>query len=191
MKSPQDVVMKIGDYVVAHISPDEGDALQAVFEKCTDYFQLVTGLPPGPAEANSTFMVVPEGKGYEDKLLLGIYKARELIGCLDVIKDYPQAGTWSLGLMMLIPEYRNRGLGRQVYQGFEGWAAGEGATAIRLGVVEQNAGAYRFWQRLGFATVERKRMTFGRRENDVLVMVKHLGGSSGARERMRPPTPAR
>lgn len=175
MKPSEDVVIQSESYVLAHIAPEEGDALQAVIEKCTDYFELVTGLPPGPAEANSTFMVVPEGKGYEDKLLLGIYKDGQLVGYLDVIRDYPQHGTWSLGLMMLIPECRNRGLGRQVYQSFERWAASQGAVQMRLGVVAQNTGAYRFWQRLGFDTVERKRMTFGRQENDVSVMVKHVG----------------
>ena len=41
------------------------------------------------------------------------------------------------------------------------------ATAVRLGVVEQNTAAYRFWQRLGFVTIERKRVTHGRRAQDV------------------------
>ena len=63
--------LRAGEYTLSPIPPEEGPALGALFEQCVDYFELVTGLPPGPGDAQSTFMALPEGKSYDDKFLLG------------------------------------------------------------------------------------------------------------------------
>ncbi len=45
------------------------------------------------------------------------------------------------------------------------WILGQGARALRLAVIDENAGAYRFWTRLGFqdlGTVEQDLGNFRR-----------------------------
>lgn len=62
---------------------------------------------------------------------------------------------WFLGLLLLEPAHRDRGLGTGLYRAFERWAQELGAQEIRFSVVKQNTAASRFWQRMGFLQIER------------------------------------
>jgi GNAT superfamily N-acetyltransferase len=131
--------------------------VQALLERGADYSELVMGLPPGPAEAQSLYIDLPPGKGYEDKCLLGIYAAEQrLVGVFDAIRHYPESGEWFIGLLLLEPEQRGQGLGARIYRVFAQWAGTQGAQGIRLAVLEQNVKGERFWLRLGFEELERE-----------------------------------
>ena len=144
-------------YRLIALTPDDVPDVQALLERSADYSELVMGLPPGPAEAQSLYIDLPEGKGYEDKLLLGVFTTeRRLVGVFDAIRDYPELGEWWIGLLLLEPKQRSQGLGERTYQVFERWAGTHGAQGIRLAVLEQNTRAERFWRRLGFEELERK-----------------------------------
>ncbi len=154
-------------------------ALQGLLERCRDYFELVTGAAPDHSAAGHLLASLPPGKAPDDKLVIGLWRDSEnLVGVLDAVRNYPKPGEWFVGLLLLDPAQRGQGLGRQVYQGFEAWAAGLGARRIGLGVVEQNEGAFRFWQRLGFAVVEMRSPThIGQRESRIIVMTRPLQGA--------------
>ena len=154
---------------VLRLEEDDGDATQALFERCSDFFALVFGHPPGQAETQSHFTGLPEGRTYDDKFVAGIFVGDEMAGTLDAIRDHPHPGGWALGLLLLDPAHRGNGLGREVYEGFERWAAGFGAREIRIVVQQQNRRARAFWDGLGFA-VER---TENRRQG-VLDSVCHI-----------------
>jgi ribosomal protein S18 acetylase RimI-like enzyme len=168
----------IPGYHVKYLQPEDSSVLQVLLERSSDYSQLVTGLPPEPSSANTLLVDRPEGKTLDDKFVIGIFNdPRELVGVLDSIRDYPGRHDWWLGLLLLDPKYRNKGLGKQVYCAFEGWVSQRGAQNIFLGVVEQNRRAYQFWQGMGFETVERRRPSrFGNSENVVIVMRRSLPG---------------
>jgi GNAT superfamily N-acetyltransferase len=144
-------------YTLVALTPDDGPEVQALLERSADYSELVMGLPPGPAEAQSLYIDLPEGTGYEDKLLLGVFTGEHrLVGALDAVRDHPERGEWWIGLLLLEPEQRSHGLGERIYHVFERWAGARGAQGIRLAVLEQNVKAERFWRRLGFDELERK-----------------------------------
>src|SRR5579884_2537856 len=159
-------------YLLTPLTPEDEPLVQALLERCTDYVELVSGLPPSPATTHDLYIVLPEGKGYEDKFLIGLFTPdNELIGVLDAIRDYPQTKEWYLGLLLLEPEQRGQSLGEQVYHAFERWIAQQGGEAVRLTVAEQNERAYRFWQRLGFREIERRPpQMFGAKESVFIVM---------------------
>jgi RimJ/RimL family protein N-acetyltransferase len=160
---------------VAPLVAQDGPALQEVLEASTDYFQLVTGLPPGRAEAASLFQFLPEGATYGQKVLLGLFDPQGvLIGVLDAIRDYPARRLWSLGLLLLVPTWRGSGLGSEVFQAFQRWAVGLGAETLRLGVASVNVRALAFWRRLGFEVRERKTMPLGVRQGEVMVLTKSV-----------------
>jgi hypothetical protein len=68
-------------------------ALQRVIEDAPTYAELVTGAPPGLADAQSTFTALPPGKTYADKHVFGIYQGSRMVGCIDLIHGHPVA--WS------------------------------------------------------------------------------------------------
>jgi RimJ/RimL family protein N-acetyltransferase len=154
---------------VRALEPEDGPAAQAMLERCADFFALVYGHPPEPAEAQSLFIGLPEGRTYDDKVVAGIYLGDELTGVVDAIRNHPEPGMWALGLLLFVPEHRGAGLGGEVYEAFERWAAGEGARVIRLVVQDQNTKARAFWERLGFS-LERSEM----RRQGVLDSLCHI-----------------
>jgi RimJ/RimL family protein N-acetyltransferase len=168
------MLFKIPGYHVKLLQSEDAAILQALLEKCADYSLLVTGSPPGPTAATSLLADHPEGKSAKDKIVTGIFTAKqELVGVLDAIRDYPAQDDWWLGLLLLAPTYRHRGLGQRVYRSFERWAGRCGARSIYLGVIEENQGATRFWQKAGFEPVQRQPARhFGELEHVVITMVK-------------------
>jgi hypothetical protein len=60
-----------------------------------------------------------------------------------------------------------------LYRGLEAWAVSNGAAWLRLGVVQGNARAERFWQSLGYVqTRTRGGVQIGRQTNTLRVMFK-------------------
>jgi ribosomal protein S18 acetylase RimI-like enzyme len=169
-------------YLLIILASEEEPQVQALLKRCTDYIELVSGLPPSPAMAHDLYITLPEGKSYEDKFLIGLFTPdNELIGVLDAIRDYPQPNEWYMGLLLLEPEQRGHSLGEQVYHAFERWAAQQEAQAVRLTVAEQNNRAYRFWQRLGFVEIEhRTPEKFGAKESVFIVMRREITDSEEA-----------
>lgn len=147
-----------GEYTLRYLTADDGAAIQQLCERCDDYFDLITGLPPGSAEAQSLFVALPEGSSYDDKALLGVFTApgERLIGVVDIVRDAPAPGEWWLGALLLDPAHRNRGLGARLAQALEGWMEALGAMSVRVSVLEQNTRALAFWQRLGYVEFMRE-----------------------------------
>lgn len=165
------ILFEIDGCRARQLQPEDGESIQLLAEACEDYYQMNTALPPGPAEAQSFFIALPEGKNYDDKFLIGIFSKDNLVGILDAIKDYKESGEWTVGLLMLHPTARKNKLGSKTYKAFEKWAVDKGASAIRIGVLEYNEGSVRFWRQLGFDTVERREnFKFGERISHLLVM---------------------
>ncbi len=149
--------------------------LQEFYEACADYVELVTGSPPGPDEAAELLASVPRGKSHDDKFVIGLFDAPgHMVGVLDVIRDYPKPGEWYLGLLMFGPTRRGRGLGDRVYHRLEEWVRALGGTAIHLIVQEQNPGALRFWQRVGFEVRGMGKQVLKGRENVFIRMTRDL-----------------
>lgn len=132
-------------------APGEMAALQAVLEAAPRYFETITGLPPGAAEAQSTVTALPEGKGYDDKFVWALYEDDAMLGCADVIRGWNTREKAIIGLLLLAEQWQGRGLGRAfatlVEQRIAAWPE---ITTLRLGVIATNVGALAFWRKLGY-----------------------------------------
>jgi GNAT superfamily N-acetyltransferase len=134
------------------LSESDLDDVQALFERCEDYFLLHEDRPPTASEARDEWNAVPEGTPRDHKHVLGLF-APELAGVIEVVRDWPRGGTHNIGLLLLDPTARGRGTGAQIVGAVDARAAADGAATLRISVEPANAGGLRFWKRLGFRPV--------------------------------------
>ncbi len=161
----------------------DGDdvVLQRFFEENPLYFWEVNGEPAGPGEAKETIEgKPPEGWAYSRDWLIGVTnEAGSLVAMAGVISDLLAATVWHVGLFILATDRHGTGEAVELYQALESWAREGGARWMRLGVVQGNARAERFWQRLGYQKIrERAGLVMGKRTNTISVMMKPLEGGT-------------
>ncbi|WMJ81629.1 GNAT family N-acetyltransferase [Clostridium sp. MB40-C1] len=160
----------INGYKIKHLSRENNNIVEKLCEKCSDYYILHDGILPSKEEIEEIFIALPPNKNYEDKFVLGIYKFDDLIGIVDVIKDFPTVGEWMLGLMLIEPEARGNGLGKIVHQALIMWAKDLGAKSFRIGVIEDNYKGINFWSALGYTKIKETNMDFVAKTHTVNVM---------------------
>lgn len=163
-------------YHVVTLGTGDAPTLQFLLERCHVFQELVYGEPPRPDAAARLLVDLPEGKSLEDKLLFGLRQdGRDTLhGVLETIRGFPEPGDWFIGTLMLDPGHRNAGVGNRFVEAFERWAHGQGATALRLIVQEQNPGAVRFWKRRGYVLTGSAEQRLRGREQTLLRLRKPL-----------------
>ena len=173
---PGEILFETRRTRVLRLEAEDGAETQSLFERCDDYYALVYGHPPGPAEVQSLFVGLPEGRIYDDKYAGGIYRDGELAGVLDAIRNHPVPGEWALGLLLLEPAHRGDGLGRETYEGFERWA---GPSAIWIVVQDRNTRGRAFWERLGFEHERTENRRQGVLDNVCHILVRRVVTDAG------------
>lgn len=166
----------IAGYEVRRLSPADATDLQALYERCSDYHEQHEGVPTPPDAGKEGLAALPPDTQPSDKFALGLYPpGGGMAAYLDLVRDYPSAGEWQIGLLMVDPALRNAGLGSRACQAAVEWMASRGARTVTLGVLEHAPDAERFWRRMGFPEVRRQPYTSPRgRESRLIVMRRTL-----------------
>lgn len=160
---------------------EEAPRLQRFFEENPEYFISVNGAPPGPNEAIEEFkMQLPAGWAFEKKWLLGFIQDNgSMIGMSGLISNLFVEGVWHIGLFIVSTSLHGSGTAQALYNGLESWMRAHGARWARLGVVEGNLRAERFWERAGYVDVRRRTgVEMGSKVNNLRVMAKSLADGS-------------
>jgi GNAT superfamily N-acetyltransferase len=145
-----------GRCATRRLAPPDLPALQALFTRAADYFLIATGAPPAPDEAERAFVGGPPSKAVSDKQTIGVFdEAGTLVGVLDAIPDFPADGTCTIGMLLLDPAARGRGLGGAVLAAFEAWMTRRGARRLRTALVMHHAAGLAFLRRAGYVEVSR------------------------------------
>lgn len=142
---------------VAHIrelTADDGPAVQSLLKRCADYYEELSGLPPGPAEAQSLYISLPPGKTYDDKFLFGVVRQPDdLIGVIELIRDHPEPQTWFIGVILIDPAWRRKGFGRLAVRSIENRIRRRGGTEVRAAVATHLPSALAFCTSLGYTSI--------------------------------------
>lgn len=158
-------------YKMKSLSLEDNESVEKLCEKCSDYYLLHAGVLPSKKEIDEIFIVLPPNKNHEDKFVLGIYGLySELVGIVDIVKDFPDNGEWMLGLMLIEPKERGNGLGKIVHKALIEWATNFGAKSFRIGVIEDNHKGANFWSSLGYTKIKEVDMEFTAKTHKVNVM---------------------
>ena len=151
--------------------------LQQFFESNPEYHLAVNGEAPGPNEARDELeSLLPAGWPYKKKWVLGFFDENEsMVGMANVISDLFATGIWHIGLFMVATTLHGRGVAQILYGHLESWMRGNGALWLRLGVVEGNSRAERFWENSGYLDIRKRQgVEMGKRLNTLRVMAKPL-----------------
>jgi GNAT superfamily N-acetyltransferase len=133
------------------LSIDAASMLQRLVERCADYYELAEGRAATPDTAIEELTAGPPERVPHDLVCLGLVaKPESLAGMIGALRNHRRPNQWYLGLMLLDPAFRGRGVGRACYRAFEDWIIAQGAESILLAVVEPNVRAASFWQSVGF-----------------------------------------
>ncbi len=162
---------------VVELDAADAPRLHHFFEKSPEYFERIFGEVPGPDEVISEVLdPPPDGWVFTKNWILGFIDEQEnLSGIATVVSDLLAPGVWHIGLFVLDSALHGGGAAHRLFAGVERWALDNGAHWLRLGVVEGNTRAERFWQRCGFTQCRtRGAIQMGRRSNTIRVMVKPL-----------------
>ena len=154
--------------------------LQQFFDANPEYFQSVTGLPARSNEAVEEFRdLPPAGMTYNRRLQIGFFdESGAMVAMAGVLGEFIAESVWHIGLFVVATAMHGNGMAPMIYRELEGWMRNEGAQWIRLGVVQGNTRAERFWEKMGYREVRtRPGVEMGSRVNTLRVMAKSLAGS--------------
>lgn len=163
------------------LGSDDEPLLQRFFAENPAYFIAVHGEPAADNEAHEEIHGVPPAAwSFTKKWLVGyVDGAGSLVAMANVITDLLAQGVWHIGLFIVATSRHGSGDAQRLHHGLERWASGHGARWLRLGVVQGNARAERFWKSMGYAQVRtREGVAMGRLTNTLRVMVKPLQGQT-------------
>jgi GNAT superfamily N-acetyltransferase len=155
--------------------------LQRFFDANPEYFLSIQGEPARPDEAHDEIHgELPAGWPFTKKWVIG-YGGDDgtLLAMANVVSDLLADGVWHIGTFIVATARHGTGDAQRLYRGIEDWAVANGARWLRLGVVQGNGRAERFWLSRGFVEARaRDGVPFGRVTNTVRVMFKPLAGGS-------------
>ncbi len=97
----------------------------------------------------------------------------------NIVSDLLAPSVWHIGLFVIATSQHGTGLAQALYGELEAWAASDGAKWLRLGVVQGNSRAERFWEALGYIEVRtRHGVEMGKLTNTLRVLFKPLSGGT-------------
>jgi RimJ/RimL family protein N-acetyltransferase len=136
------------------VLPSDVADVQAVIESDPAYAERVTGLPPGPADAQSLLMMRPPDVPEEHKVVLGIRRETELVGLVDLVRGYPEAEVAYVGLLLVRGDLQGQGIGRSAHEALLAWVRDwPEVRRVRLAVVATNRAVEAWWESLGYRPV--------------------------------------
>jgi GNAT superfamily N-acetyltransferase len=167
--------------VAVELAAGDIPELQRFFEANPDYYEMVYGRPPTPEQAHDEILgALPAGWPYTKKWVIALRDDTGVMsGMANIVSDLLAPGVWHLATFMVADRLHGTGLAQTLYAALEQWTRDSGAQWLRLGVVEGNARAERFWERNGYVEVRRHQsVEMGLRVNVLRVMAKPLAGGA-------------
>lgn len=148
---------------IVSLNLDDMESVDQLCNECEDYFLMVNGAVHTEEDTEEILTALPPEKELKDKFVLGIFYREEMIGVIDLIKDYPVIDQWIIGLFLLKEKDRNKGIGKLVHDALIEVVLRDNGKSLTLGVVKENIKGLKFWENLGYKTI---------READVILKDK-------------------
>ena len=150
MKVAAPLELETDRLVLRTLGADDEPRLQAVFEACADHFGVLLGQrgpAPGAAAAELAACAATPGR---EVALLTLAATGEDVGALGWWEGNPEPGRALLGMLMIVPERRRQGLGREALEALQLWLRGRGIAALRTAFQRRRLAVHPVVTALGF-----------------------------------------
>ena len=177
----RETLFEVPDYRAVELGVGDIPTIQLFLEKNPEYFLSAEGEPPGAGQAKEEFeSELPEGWAFTKRWAIGILgKEGEVEAFVTIVSDMLTPGAWHIGMFILSTHKHGQGVATRIFEGLEAWLKTFGARWLRLGVIEGNDRAERFWERSGFSEVRRRdNVPMKNMVHSLRVMVKPLTKAS-------------
>lgn len=175
----------MSDYATATLAQGGDESrLQEFLERCSDYYLLHEDRPTPKDAARHELAAVPDGRSTSDLRLIGMTTASgDLVAVAQLLRDYPASGDWWIGMLLVAPSERGRGVGSLLFEHVMQLVRTEGARTLQLVVSSRNPRARQFWERLGFVETRRLERVDARsgQADEVQILSMDVNRSGGSR----------
>ena len=159
---------------IVRLAPEDLSDVTRLCFRCSAFFELIEGQPVSDATAEEILGELEPEYSHGVKHVWGAKKEGGLIAVAGLLEGHPLVREWYIGLLLIDPKHRRRGLGSRLCASLLDWIARLDGVAVRLVVQQQNPGARVFWERQGFVLERQSLSRTGALENAVWVMVRQL-----------------
>ncbi|MCE2951494.1 MAG: GNAT family N-acetyltransferase [Alphaproteobacteria bacterium] len=132
------------------LQEEDAPVLQPFLMLFEDFFWTCEQTLPDAKELLRTHP--PQKDPLLDKGVFGFYENNQLYGLVDLVKDYPQNGTWTIGYLLVHPDHQRAHKSTSLVRALESLTSA-GMRILRCIVQKENHRALSFWQRSGFIPV--------------------------------------
>ncbi|MDQ1049649.1 GNAT family N-acetyltransferase [Streptomyces sp. V4I2] len=135
---------------VRPMRPEDESDVARVLGDCDDYLVAATGSPALPADVQSLYYALPDGADFEQKHLLVVCDRATVVGVVDAVAGHPDSGTCAVGMFLLTPGTRRKGVGTRAAQRLLQEAAARGMRRVTATCPQGWAPGLAFLRSLGF-----------------------------------------
>jgi ribosomal protein S18 acetylase RimI-like enzyme len=160
-----------GETVVA-LAASDLQRLTRLCVACTAFFELIEGNPASVATAAELLDPLPPEYARCVRYVFAVERGGTLVALAELLQGHPSEREWYIGLLLIAPELRRRGLGGRFYAALVDWIRERAGTAVRVVVQQQNPDARAFWERQGFRVEREAVKQAGRLENRVWILAR-------------------
>jgi ribosomal protein S18 acetylase RimI-like enzyme len=158
-------------------------SLQRLLESCRDDLRLATGADPSRGDAHAALRLSPPGAAPGQRIALGLLdRARkgELVAALVAHGDFPRRGCCHVGLLVVHPDLRGRGIATALLSRAERIAAARGAEVLHAIVPARVPAAMHLFRRAGFDVRDEILLPVGPRALRARVAIRPLPAAAAA-----------
>lgn len=167
----------VADTEAVRLNEADLPELRRLCVSCTAFYELIEGQPAAEATAAEILGPLDSEYAHGVKHVWGLRKGGKLIAVAELLQGHPEVPDWYIGLLLIDPEHRRKGIGAQFCAGIMDWIGRLDGSTVRLVVQQQNAGARMFWERHGFEIEREVLKVSGLRESLVWVLVRRTGAA--------------
>jgi GNAT superfamily N-acetyltransferase len=157
------------------LGPSDLPRLKELCLACSAFYELIEDQPANEATAADILGQLEPRFAHGTKHVWGVEGEGGLIAVAELLQGHPSAHDWYIGLLLVAPQQRRRGVGTQLYLAILDWMRIRGAMTVRLVVHKQNLIARTFWELQGFAPEKEVVKRSGRLEGPVWIFARSIG----------------